>query len=221
MYEELNRKIKQANRRITLMKKFFGKNGHSSLKFVSKSIEKAYGEDIGKYLQIKGEIDKKTLRRVELGVDALLNSPYSTAKGRKALHGKIVNTIVEKLNTDSRKFTKADAERMMDVFENEQWEKIRSRSGSKGSGLDVDQLADLVQSGVSEEDIIYLMDDFIQSGKVKNFTTYIDRTRRVMKEYDKVKGKDSPPLTITKASELLRDGDGSVDTAIKLFGSII
>ena len=88
-YAELAKKVKQANRRLTNAKKFYGKDGHSSLTFAQKSIDYAYGDKEHARYTLNENMTKTQLKRIEKGVDAVLNSPYFTAKGRKELEKKV------------------------------------------------------------------------------------------------------------------------------------
>lgn len=192
------------------MRKILG-NEHSAIAFAESSIRKAYGEDRARYSKVTGSESSARLRRIELGVDALLNSKYSTAVGRKQMHREQIDTLVRKLSTEEKPFTRKQAELMLDVFYNKEWEKIRSRSGSDGSGVDLDALENMVRSKFSEDDIVYIMNDYLHSGKVKSFIQYTDRVQKIMSYSTK-----ENPISPVRASEALLNAKGDISSAMKL-----
>lgn len=189
------------------MRKHYGKKGHSSLTYVSKSITKAYGEDRGKYTKVKGTESLTQIRRIEEGVNALLNSPYSTSAGRQQLHRDQIKMLMSK---DSN-LTREQAESILDIFESKEWEKIRSRSGQRGSGLDLDTIMNNTINKVSVDETIQSIKDYLKtSDSVRNYVTFSDRINSIL-DTEIAQKKD---VSFSKVSSLLAKSKGDMQSVL-------
>lgn len=173
-YVELAKKVKQANRRLTNAKKFYGKEGHSSLVFAQKSIDYAYGEKGFDKYTINEKMSKAQLKRIEKGVDAVLNSPYFTAKGRKELEKKILGKLGDTYGLNAK-----DRIKLLDIFKSDIWPKIHDEY-QRESNQTVAIMSDLIQTRnpdtgkrVSSDDMIALLESYQISEKDKSITDFL------------------------------------------------
>ena len=173
-YAELAKKVKQANRRLTNAKKFYGKDGHSSLTFAQKSIDYAYGDKGHAKYTLNENMTKAQLKRIEKGVDAVLNSPYFTAQGRKELEKKVLGTLGDKFDLSAR-----DRVKLLDIFKSDIWQKIHDEF-QRESNQAVSVMSDLIQTRnpntgkkVTSDDMIDLLEKYQKSEKDKSITDFL------------------------------------------------
>lgn len=175
-YAELAKKVKQANRRLTNAKKFYGKDGHSSLTFAQKSIDYAYGDKEHAKYTLNENMTKAQLKRIEKGVDAVLNSPYFTAKGRKELEKKVLGTLGDKFDLSAR-----DSIKLLDIFKSDIWQKIHDEF-QRESNQAVSVISDLIQTRnpktgkkVTSDDMISLLEKYQKSEKDVSITNFLSK----------------------------------------------
>ena len=175
-YSELAKKVKQANRRLTNARKFYGKDGHSSLTFAQKSIDYAYGDKEHAKYTLNENMTKAQLKRIEKGVDAVLNSPYFTTKGRKELEKKILGILGEKYQLSAR-----DRVKLVDIFKSDIWTKIHDEF-HRESKQAVSIMSDLIQTRnpntgkkVTSDDMIALLEQYQKSEKDVSITNFLSK----------------------------------------------
>ena len=175
-YAELAKKVKQANRRLTNAKKFYGKDGHSSLTFAQKSIDYAYGDKEHAKYTLNENMTKAQLKRIEKGVDAVLNSPYFTAKGRKELEKKVLGTLGNKFDLSAR-----DRVKLLDIFKSDIWQKIHDEF-QRESNQAVSVISDLIQTRnpntgkkVTSDEMIALLEKYQKSEKDMSITNFLSK----------------------------------------------
>ena len=173
-YVALAKKVKQANRRLTNARKFYGTDGHSSLTFAQKSIDYAYGEKGHAKYVISENMTKAQLKRIEKGVDAVLNSPYFTAQGRKGLEKKVLGTLGDKFDLSAR-----DRIKLLDIFKSDIWQKIHDEF-QRESNQAVSVMSDLIQTRnpntgrkLTSDDMIDLLEKYQKSEKDKSITDFL------------------------------------------------
>ena len=149
--KELARKIAIVNKRLKRAK---GKpNTSSFLDIVQHTINVLYKGKKEKF-SLPRNATEKQLEKISNAVEKVYNSPYSTAKGRKQLQNKILNSFMEN-NTLTKEqseniynfFEYSGKKDVVGKFENDIWEKIRELLDTD-SGVGVDVINDFLNSNI-------------------------------------------------------------------------
>ena len=175
--KELARKIAIVNKRLKRAK---GKpNTSSFLDIVQHTINVLYKGKKEKF-SLPRNATEKQLEKISNAVEKVYNSPYSTAKGRKQLQDKILNSFIEN-NTLSKEqaeniynfFDYSGEKDIIGKFENDIWEKIRELLDTD-SGAGVDVVNDFLDSGMSNDEIINKLNSWLKLDEKENIRKWAD-----------------------------------------------
>ena len=175
--KELARKIAIVNKRLKRAK---GKpNTSSFLDIVQHTINVLYKGKKEKF-SLPRNATEKQLEKISVAVEKVYNSPYSTAKGRKQLQDKILNSFIEN-NTLTKEqsekiynfFDYSGKKDIVGKFENDIWEKIRELLDTD-SGAGVDVVNDFLDSGMSYDEIISKLNDWLELSDKENIRKWAD-----------------------------------------------
>lgn len=175
--KELARKIAIVNKRLKRAK---GKpNTSSFLDIVQHTINVLYKGKKEKF-SLPRNVTEKQLEKIYNAVEKVYNSPYSTAKGRKQLQDKILNSFMEN-NTLTKEqseniynfFEYSGKKDIVGKFENDIWEKIRELLDTD-SGAGVDVVNDFLDSGMSNDEIINKLNSWLKLDEKENIRKWAD-----------------------------------------------
>ena len=175
--KELARKIAIVNKRLKRAK---GKpNTSSFLDIVQHTINVLYKGKKEKF-SLPRNATEKQLEKISEAVEKVYNSPYSTAKGRKKLQDKIINSFIQNNNLTKEQaeniykfFDYSSKKDVIGIFENDIWEKIRETLDTD-SGVAIDVINDFIESGLSSNDIIKKLSDWLELSDKENIRKWAD-----------------------------------------------
>ena len=175
--KELARKIAIVNKRLKRAK---GKpNTSSFLDIVQHTINILYKGEKEKF-SLPRNATEKQLEKISVAVEKVYNSPYSTAKGRKQLQGKILNSFIQNNNLTKEQaeniynfFDYSGKKDIVGVFENDVWEKIREMLDTD-SGVAIDVINDFLDSGMSNKEIIGKLNSWLNLNEKENIRKWAD-----------------------------------------------
>lgn len=168
------KKVARANRLIQSTYKHFNtpdrrKKGHSVLDKIEQSINILY-KDKAKGLKFytPRNAPEKELKRIENALDMVINSPYTTARGRRNLQKRIEGTLKEKFDIEQK-----DLETLLDVFDSEAYEKVREMLDGDSSQA-VDIINSMIKEGNSASSIIDNLSSYIKNNNDMNIREWAD-----------------------------------------------
>lgn len=157
------RKVARANRLIQSTYKYYNspnrvRKGHSVLDLIEQTTYKLYREKSKglKFFTPRGASDKE-LARIENALDMVINSPYTTQRGRNKLRKRILGTLEDKFN-----ISKENVDAVLQVFESEAYEKVRELTDGY-SEMTVDVVNDMVSEGYSPKQISDKLSSYLKN----------------------------------------------------------
>ena len=164
------RKVARANRLIKSTQKYYrGKKGTNVLDKIEHSLKMIYGKD---YKEMKfftpRHAPKERLNEIENALDLVINSPYTTARGRKKIQKQIESTLVDKGYID-----KKNSNLIFEIFQSEEYEKVRELYEGY-SETAIDSINDMASNGFKKEDIISTLQEFLSSNKDISLREIVD-----------------------------------------------
>ena len=168
------RKVARANRLIASTYKHYYsedrvKKGHSVLDKIEQSIYMLYGKNAkGLKFYTPRNATEKELERIENAMDMVINSPYTTKAGRLRLKKQIAGTLMDKFD-----ISKKNIDTIFDVFENENYEKVREMLDDY-SEIGVDVVNDMISSGLSSEYVSAKLGEYLDSDKKLSIREWAD-----------------------------------------------
>lgn len=164
------RKVARANRLIKSTQKYYsGKKGTNVLDKIEHSLKMIYGRDYDKMkFYTPRHASKEKLEEIDRALNLVIESPYTTARGRKKIQKKIESTLVEKGYID-----KKNSEIIFDIFQTEEYEKVRELYEGY-SETAIDSINDMVSNGFKKDDIISLLRNFLSGNKDLSLREMVD-----------------------------------------------
>lgn len=164
------RKVARANRLIKSTQKYYkGKKGTNVLDKIEHSLKMIYGKD---YKEMKfftpRHAPKERLDEIENALDLVINSPYTTSRGRKKIQKQIESTLVDKGYID-----KKNSNLIFEIFQSEEYEKVRELYEGY-SETAIDSINDMASNGFKKEDIISTLQEFLSSNKDISLREIVD-----------------------------------------------
>ena len=157
------KKVARVNKLIQSTYKYYNSpdrvhKGHSVLDLIEQTTYKLYGEKSKglKFFTPRGASDKE-LARIENALDMVINSPYTTQRGRNKLRKRILGTLEDKFN-----ISKENIDAVLQVFESEAYEKVRELTDGY-SEMAVDVVNDMVSEGYSPKQISDKLSSYLKN----------------------------------------------------------
>ncbi len=168
------RKVERANRLIKSTYKYYNSDdrihkGHTVLDKIEQSIYKLYGDSSKglKFYTPRGASDKE-LAKIENALDMIINSPYTTQRGRNKLRKRILGTLEEKFD-----ISKENMDAVLQVFESEAYEKVRELTDGY-SEMAVDVVNEMVSEGYSPKQISDKLSSYLRNNNDLSIREWAD-----------------------------------------------